>query len=71
MYYVGIAAIVVYCLAPFYWMVVSALRRPSDQFSNAVLPAPRAVGSLTGAAVPPVLFFADRVITEHTAVRSC
>jgi len=31
---------VVYCLAPFYWMVVSALRRPSDQFSNSLLPIP-------------------------------
>jgi multiple sugar transport system permease protein len=40
LYYVGIAAIVVYCLAPFYWMVVSALRRPSDQFSNEWVPNP-------------------------------
>ena len=39
-YYAGIAIIVVYCLAPFYWMVVSALRRPSDQFSNSLLPIP-------------------------------
>ncbi len=38
--YVGIAVIVVYCLAPFYWMIVSSLRRPSDQFSNAVIPSP-------------------------------
>ncbi|AVH60604.1 MULTISPECIES: carbohydrate ABC transporter permease [Streptomyces] len=36
----GIAAIVAYCLAPFYWMVVSSLRRTGDQFSNAPLPAP-------------------------------
>ena len=34
----GIAVIVLYCLAPFYWMVVSSLRRPTDQFSNAPLP---------------------------------
>lgn len=34
----GIALIVIYCLAPFYWMVVSSLRRPTDQFSNAPLP---------------------------------
>jgi len=38
--WLGIMAIVVYCLAPFYWMVVSSLRRPRDQFSNDVLPAP-------------------------------
>jgi multiple sugar transport system permease protein len=37
--YVGIGAIVIYCLAPFYWMVVSALRRPSDQFERRVLPS--------------------------------
>ncbi|WP_326607302.1 carbohydrate ABC transporter permease [Streptomyces sp. NBC_01799] len=36
----GIAAVVAYCLAPFYWMAVSSLRRPADQFSNAPLPAP-------------------------------
>lgn len=36
----GIATIVVYCLAPFYWMVVSAFRRPSDQFQLSLLPHP-------------------------------
>ncbi|MET7279073.1 carbohydrate ABC transporter permease [Kribbella sp. NPDC005582] len=34
----GIGAIVLFCLLPFYWMVVSALRRPSDQFDNSILP---------------------------------
>jgi len=38
--YVGIAAIVVYCLAPFYWMIVSSLRRTNDLFSSNILPAP-------------------------------
>ncbi|MFI6515868.1 carbohydrate ABC transporter permease [Spirillospora sp. NPDC050679] len=38
--HLGIAAVAVYCLVPFYWMVVSAFRRPQDQFSNAPLPAP-------------------------------
>jgi multiple sugar transport system permease protein len=37
---VGVAVIVIYCLAPFYWMAVSAFRRPSDQFSNKIIPAP-------------------------------
>jgi len=37
---VGVAVIVLYCLAPFYWMAVSAFRRPSDQFSNKIIPAP-------------------------------
>ncbi|MCW3841192.1 carbohydrate ABC transporter permease [Micromonospora yasonensis] len=49
LYYVGVAAIVVYCLAPFYWMVVSALRRPSDQFSNSLLPAPPSLDNLKAA----------------------
>jgi multiple sugar transport system permease protein len=37
---VGIAVIVVYCLAPFYWMLVSAFRRPTDQFQLSLLPHP-------------------------------
>ncbi|WP_141583671.1 carbohydrate ABC transporter permease [Actinomadura sp. WMMA1423] len=37
--YLGFALVAVYCLAPFYWMVVSAFRRPQDQFDNSVLPA--------------------------------
>ncbi|MEU8225846.1 carbohydrate ABC transporter permease [Kribbella sp. NPDC048915] len=35
---VGLGLIVLYCLAPFYWMVVSALRRPTDQFDNSIIP---------------------------------
>ncbi|MEW2358992.1 carbohydrate ABC transporter permease [Spirillospora sp. NPDC029432] len=37
--YVGIAAVVLYCLVPFYWMIVSAFRRPQDQFDNSIVPA--------------------------------
>ena len=47
--YVGIAAIVVYCLAPFYWMVVSALRRPDDQFTNRIVPWPISLANLRSA----------------------
>lgn len=36
----GVAAIVVYCLAPFYWMIVSSLRRTSDLFSSNLVPSP-------------------------------
>ncbi|TDO66668.1 multiple sugar transport system permease protein [Kribbella sp. VKM Ac-2571] len=35
---VGLLVIVLYCLLPFYWMIVSALRRPTDQFDNSILP---------------------------------
>lgn len=50
--YAGIVAIVVYCLAPFYWMLVSSLRRPSDQFSNRPLPAPPSLDNYGGAFDP-------------------
>ncbi|WP_243859528.1 carbohydrate ABC transporter permease [Amycolatopsis arida] len=38
--HLGIAVIVLYCLAPFYWMVVSSFRRTSDIFDMSVLPSP-------------------------------
>ncbi|MFD0509080.1 hypothetical protein ACFQ0G_52025 [Streptomyces chiangmaiensis] len=48
----GIAAVVAYCVAPFYWMLVSSLRRPADQFSNAPLPAPVSFDNYAGAFDP-------------------
>lgn len=36
----GLCAVAVYCLAPFYWMVVSSLRRPGDIFSLSLWPDP-------------------------------
>ena len=38
--YVGIVLIILYCLAPFYWMIVSSLRRPADQFQTTLIPQP-------------------------------
>ena len=38
--YLGLALIFAYCLAPFYWMLVSSLRRTADIFDNTLLPAP-------------------------------
>lgn len=37
---IGVAVIIVYCLVPFYWMVVSAFRRPNDVGENSPLPSP-------------------------------
>lgn len=37
-FYLGIALIVVYCLAPAYWMLVSALKAPDAIFNNNLLP---------------------------------
>lgn len=36
----GVLAVIVFCLAPFYWMVVSSLRRSSDIFAKSPLPSP-------------------------------
>ena len=38
--YAGIALIIVYCLAPFYWMIVSSLRRTADIFDPTFYPSP-------------------------------
>lgn len=54
--YIGMAVIVIYCLAPFYWMVVSAFRRPSDQFSNAPLPNPWSLTNIEAVFKPSVGF---------------
>lgn len=54
--YVGIGAIVIYCLAPFYWMVVSAFRQPSDQFDNAPVPAPFSMQNMEAVFGPEVGF---------------
>lgn len=35
----AIALIAVYCLAPFYWMLVSSLKAPNDIFNNDLLPS--------------------------------
>jgi multiple sugar transport system permease protein len=37
--YVGVALIVLFCVAPFYWMLVSSLKAPNDIFNNEVLPS--------------------------------
>jgi multiple sugar transport system permease protein len=38
--YVGIGLIIIYCLLPFYWMIVTGLRQPTDTFSINPVPAP-------------------------------
>ncbi|MDO5645701.1 MAG: carbohydrate ABC transporter permease [Dermabacter sp.] len=37
---VGVAIILVYCLAPFYWMLVSSLRLPTEGRSTELIPNP-------------------------------
>jgi multiple sugar transport system permease protein len=38
--YVGMALIVLYCIIPFYWMVVSSLRLPTEGRSTEFIPSP-------------------------------
>jgi multiple sugar transport system permease protein len=38
--YVGMALIVLYCIIPFYWMVVSSLRIPTEGRSTEFIPSP-------------------------------
>ena len=52
----GVALIVIYCLAPFYWMVVSAFRRPEDQFDNSLIPAPWSIENFTAVFKPGIGF---------------
>ena len=54
--HVGIAIIVIYCLAPFYWMVVSAFRRPNDQGVNSLFPSPWSMENFTAVFKPEVGF---------------
>jgi multiple sugar transport system permease protein len=54
--YVGLIAILVYCLAPFYWMAVSAFRRPGDQFSLTPVPEPPSLDNFVAVFGPEVGF---------------
>jgi len=46
--HVGIAVIVLYCLAPFYWMVASAFREPNKQGENTLFPSPLSMENFKG-----------------------
>jgi trehalose/maltose transport system permease protein len=53
---IGIAIIVIYCLLPFYWMVVSAFRRPNDQGQNTLFPQPFSMENFKAVFGPEVGF---------------
>jgi multiple sugar transport system permease protein len=46
--YVGMAAIVLYCIIPFYWMVVSSLRLPTEGQSTELIPSPMSIANYQG-----------------------
>lgn len=48
----GIAFIIIYCLLPFYWMVVSSLRQPSDGRSTDFLPNPASLENYVAVFAP-------------------
>jgi len=54
---IGIAIIVVYCLIPFYWMIVSAFRRPNDIGDNSPLPSPWSMENFSAVFGPSVGFW--------------
>ena len=41
--YLGVIGIVIYCLAPFVWMLISSLRRTSDIFDKSPIPSPASI----------------------------
>ena len=41
--YIGMGLIVLYCIIPFYWMIVSSLRQPSEGLSTELIPSPASV----------------------------
>ena len=46
--YIGMALIVLYCILPFYWMIVSSLRDPSQGRSTQFIPSPVSVLNYQG-----------------------
>lgn len=50
--YVGVALIIVYCLAPFYWLAVSSFRRTGDIFKNTPVPSPVSIENFRAAFDP-------------------
>ena len=53
---VGMGFIILYCVLPFYWMVVSSLRLPSDGFSTDFLPNPASVENYIAVFAPQNMF---------------
>jgi multiple sugar transport system permease protein len=46
--YVGMGLIVLYCIIPFYWMIISSLRDPSEGRSTEFIPNPASVENYKG-----------------------
>jgi multiple sugar transport system permease protein len=46
--YVGMGLIVLYCIIPFYWMIVSSLRQPTEGRSTEFIPSPMSFQNFAG-----------------------
>src|SRR5918993_5390726 len=46
--YVGMGLIVLYCIIPFYWMIVSSLRLPTEGRSTEFIPSPVSFANYQG-----------------------
>lgn len=60
---VGMAAIILYCILPFYWMIVSSLRLPTMGMSNDFLPNPPSLENF-GAVLDPVNNFGRALLNS-------
>ncbi len=75
--YVGMAVIVLYCIIPFYWMVVSSLRLPTEGRSTEFVPNPVSFANYAGRLrrrqqLRPVAGQLDhRLRGDHGARRCC
>ncbi|HWN34854.1 MAG TPA: carbohydrate ABC transporter permease [Pseudonocardia sp.] len=64
--WLGVGAVLVYCLAPFYWMVVSSLRRTADIFAMTPVPAPLSLENYAAVFDPKLGF--GRALLNSTIV---
>lgn len=60
---IGMAFILIYCLLPFYWMLVSALRQPSEGRSTELIPSPISFENFT-AVFDPSNHFARALVNS-------
>lgn len=67
--YLGITCIVLYCLAPFYWMVATSFRRPADQYDNFPIPRTWSIANFLAVFAPDVGF--GRALLNSVIVASC
>ena len=61
----GIAFIIIYCILPFYWMIVSSLRLPTDGRSTDFLPNPASLEKWHG----QIVAWAEDALAERLVLQ--